>query len=79
LERLVRDAVALARQSSGASSTSAVDAKGWPMGYFERTAGSFANERFDVPEDPPPAPTPEYGNALSARNTKDCADTGLRL
>ena len=29
----------------------AVDAKGWPVGFFEETAGCFANEPFDYPAD----------------------------
>ena len=49
LERLVRDALALVRQKN--SPSNATDAKGWPAGYFERTAGSFANEPFDLPDD----------------------------
>lgn len=57
LERLVRDAMELARpaQSNGA----AVAERGWPVGYFEQTAGSFAGEPFDLPDDPPPDTTPE--------------------
>lgn len=31
----------------------------WPVGYFEQTAGSFAGEPFDQPDDPPPDTTPE--------------------
>jgi hypothetical protein len=49
LERLVRDALALVRQNGAVPSGGLVDAKGWPEGYFERTAGSFANEPFDLP------------------------------
>jgi hypothetical protein len=58
LERLVRDALALVRQEN--PSTGAVDAKGWPVGYFERMAGSFANEPFDLPDDPPPTENPNW-------------------
>ena len=59
LERLVRDAVTLAR-SARPVSTSGCDAKGWPTGYFETTAGSFAQEPLDFPNDPPPGPTPVW-------------------
>lgn len=58
LERLVRDAMELARPAQ-ANGAAAVDARGWPVGYFEQTAGSFAGEPFDIPNDPPPDPTPE--------------------
>lgn len=49
LERLVRDAMALAEQPK--AKPAAVDAKGWPVGFFEETAGCFANEPFDFPAD----------------------------
>ena len=57
LERLVRDALDLVRQKS---TFSAVEANGWPAGYFERTAGSFADEPFDLPDDPPPTANPKW-------------------
>ena len=48
LERWVRDAIALAQP---AITTGTVDSIGnrWPIGYFQKTAGSFANEPFDLP------------------------------
>ena len=58
LERLVRDAIALVRPAK-ANGATPLDAKGWPVGYFEKTAGCFAGEPFDVPSDPPPASTPD--------------------
>lgn len=58
LERLVRDALALVRQ--GSSPSGSTDSKGWPLKYFEQTAGSFANEPLEPPDDPPPAPNPEW-------------------
>ena len=58
LERLVRDALALVRQKN--PSSGAVDANGWPVGYFERTAGSFADEPFDLPDDLPPTENPKW-------------------
>ena len=41
VEKLVRDALALAEARRSAN--------GWPAGYFERTAGSFANEPLERP------------------------------
>ncbi len=32
------------------------DARGYPVGYFEETAGCFANEPFDEPEELPLPP-----------------------
>jgi hypothetical protein len=58
LERLVRDALALVRQSGGPPGSA--DSKGWPLGYFEQTAGSFANEPLEAPDDPPPTPNPQW-------------------
>jgi hypothetical protein len=54
LERLVDDALALVQPRAAKLGQSAVDANGWPVGYFEATAGAFANERFDVAPDSPP-------------------------
>ncbi len=48
LERAVRDALALAERR--ASTPGAADSLGYPIGYFEATAGSFVNE----PLEPPP-------------------------
>jgi hypothetical protein len=58
LERLVRDALALVQRDGGLAREP--DQFGWPAGYFERTAGSFANEPLDFPEDAPPTPNPEW-------------------
>ena len=58
LERLVRDAIALALPSK--SKSGAVDANGWPVGYWEKYAGCLAGEQWDLPADPPPDPTPEW-------------------
>jgi len=58
LERLVRDALALARQGNLPSTPA--DSKGWPPGYFEQTAGSFADEPLNLPSDPPPTANPEW-------------------
>lgn len=51
LENAVRDALALAERRS--ASVEARDPLGYPAGYFEATAGSFANEPLDVPGDLP--------------------------
>jgi hypothetical protein len=53
LERLVRDALALAQPAANCSGAERLDKNGWPMGFFEETAGSFANEPFDFPADLP--------------------------
>lgn len=57
LEQLVRNAMELARRTQ-ANGAAAVTKQGWPVGYFEQTAGSFAAEPFDLPDDPPPDSTP---------------------
>jgi len=56
LERLVRDAMALTRPSK--ETPREVGENGWPLGYFEETAGSFADEPFDFPSDLPLEPIP---------------------
>lgn len=56
LERLVRDAMALVRPATKPAAAGAVDKNGWPVGFFEETAGCFANEPFDFPTDLPLEP-----------------------
>lgn len=56
LERLVRDAMALVRPVRETVESGAVDKNGWPVGFFEETAGCFANEPFDFPADSPLEP-----------------------
>jgi len=51
LERTVRDALALAERR--AADRGAIDALGYSAGYFEATAGSFANEPLEAPEELP--------------------------
>jgi len=51
LESAVRDALALAERRS--APVERRDALGYPAGYFETTAGSFANEPLDAPADLP--------------------------
>jgi hypothetical protein len=58
LERLVRDAMALAQPPK--SKPGEVDAKGWPVGHFEKFAGCLAGEEWVPPDDPPPQPVPEW-------------------
>lgn len=53
LERAVRDALALAERRS-TRQTEALDRLGYPVGYFEATAGSFADEQLEPPADLPP-------------------------
>ena len=45
VERLVRDALALAGESSKRAAINR-----WPDGYFERTAGALAGEEFERPK-----------------------------
>ena len=47
LERAVRDALALAERRAAEPDTH--DTLGYPAGYFESTAGSFAGEPLDAP------------------------------
>jgi len=51
LERAVRDALALAERRVTAKT--ATDELGYPIGYFEDTAGSFADEPLERPADLP--------------------------
>lgn len=60
LERLVRDALSLVRQKGAAAATSAVDALGWPVGYFEKYAGCLAGDDWQPAPDPPPERTAEW-------------------
>jgi hypothetical protein len=43
----------LAVLTSQQAQKSGETAKGWPNGYFQRTAGAFSNEVFDRPSQPP--------------------------
>ena len=60
LERLVRDAMALVRPVGKTAVSGAVDKNGWPVGFFEETAGCFANEPFDFPADLPLEPIAKW-------------------
>ena len=51
LERAVRDALALAQRRRQAAPL--LDDLGYPAGYFEATAGSFADEPLEPPPDLP--------------------------
>ncbi len=35
-----------------------VDAKGWPIGYWEHFAGILADDELEPPDDTPPEPHP---------------------
>lgn len=63
LEQLVRGALVLATRPTSERGAllpaAAVDVNGWPVGYFERYAGSLADDDWEPPADPPPEPTPE--------------------
>ena len=58
LERLVRDSLALIETRVGHAQE--LDARGWPVGYFDRTEGSFAGEPLEAPADPPAEPLPRW-------------------
>lgn len=51
-DRAVRDAIALAERIAPAD-VRAVDAMGYPVGHFEATVGSFANEPLEIAPDLP--------------------------
>lgn len=53
LERAVRDALALAERRT-TRPVEALDRFGYPVGYFEATAGSFADEPLEPPTGLPP-------------------------
>lgn len=55
LEQLVRDVLALVRQTNPISTNDPVDAMGWPIGFFERYAGCLAGDDWQPPIDAPPA------------------------
>lgn len=52
-DRTVRDAIALADRIAPAEQE-AVDAMGYPIGYFKENFGALAGQPFDEPDDPPP-------------------------
>lgn len=41
-----------------AQRTTAVDANGWPLGYWDRFAGCWADLEYEAPADPAPEPHP---------------------
>jgi hypothetical protein len=51
LEKAVRDALALAERRSTLAPVT--DSLGYPLGYFETTAGSFADEPLEAPGELP--------------------------
>ncbi len=53
-DRTIRDAIALADRIAP-EEQEAVDAMGYPIGHFEATVGSFANEPLEIAPDLPMA------------------------
>ncbi len=51
LEKVGRDLIDFSRSERNGP---AKDANGWPVGYFEETAGCFEGEPLEAPEDPAP-------------------------
>jgi len=60
LARLVRDAMEITRTRLVNGEPSAESAADWPAGYYETTAGSFADEPFDFPVDTPIESIPRW-------------------
>lgn len=58
LERLVRDAIDLVQPTR--MKPSQMDAKGWPVGHFEKFAGCLSGEEWNPPADPPPEPSSQW-------------------
>ena len=62
LERVFRDLLAFAGEggsSGNGEQPAAVDANGWPIGYWEQYAGCLAGEEWEPSPDPPPEPSLE--------------------
>ena len=57
LEQVVRDLIEFSRAERGEPATAV---HGWPVGYFEETAGCFEGDPLEAPDDPPPAPLDEW-------------------
>jgi hypothetical protein len=60
-EPVVREAldfILFLKSRTGTGVAGEVDAMGYPAGYFEATAGSFANEPLERPAQPPLDPLP---------------------
>jgi hypothetical protein len=60
LEQLVRDALALAQKQNATAQSIAVDPLGWPVGHFEKYAGSLAGDDWQPPADRPPESGPVW-------------------
>lgn len=56
LEFTIRQVIELSAHPAGPKADDEPGANDWPPGYFETTAGSFANEPLDFPVDPPVEP-----------------------
>ena len=60
-ERAIHELLLVVRPDAKASiltPSTMVDAKGWPLGYWEKFAGCWADLEFEPPADPPPEPHP---------------------
>lgn len=56
-ERLFRDLLDFVRAEAPPSAEKpAVDAKGWPVGYWESVVGSLEGDDWEPSPDPPPEP-----------------------
>jgi hypothetical protein len=62
LERAIHELLVVVRPDAKtgelARPPAAVDANGWPIGYWEEFAGCWADLEFEPPADPPPEPHP---------------------
>ena len=62
-ERAIHELLVVVRPDANAGElipppTVGVDANGWPVGYWEKFAGCWADLEFEAPDDPPPEPHP---------------------
>ena len=60
-ERALHDLLSVVRRDAAPprpATNGAVDAKGWPVGYWDSVVGSLADDDWEPPADPPPEPLP---------------------
>lgn len=57
LERALHDLLIAVRPAPSAKAA-AVDANGWPIGYWDSVVGAWADLEFEAPDDPIPEPHP---------------------
>ena len=63
LERAIHELLVVVRPDAAIGDSQlpqagAVDANGWPIGYWEQFAGCLEGEEWDPSPDPPPEPHP---------------------